>query len=92
MAAGAVASQAEGLKMVKYLGTPRHIVFTPIKLPLKCHGVLGPLSLIFLKELGLRLSAATVDTKSSSIVQWLYKGGNAASIRGTHISPHNTDF
>ena len=78
LAAGAVASQAEDRKKVKYSyleGQPG-ICFTPIAY--ETSGVVGPLSLIFL---GHRLSATPGDTKSysytctcSNVFQWLYKG------------------
>ena len=67
------------IKKIKYLyleGQPS-LVFTPVE----TLGVLGPLSLIFLKELGHRVSVTTGDTKTqkdihtcSSTFQWLYKG------------------
>ena len=76
MAAGAVASQAEDWKKAKYLYLEGHpgICFTPIAY--ETSAVVGLLSLIFLKELGHRLSATTCDTKSYSylVFQWLYKG------------------
>ena len=84
MAAGAVASQAEDLKKVKYSYLEGHpgICFTPIVF--ETSGVLVPLSLAFLKELGHRLSATTGDTRSYSyLLQRLsvaIQRGNAASI------------
>ena len=84
MAAGAVASQAEDLKKVKYSYLEGHpgICFTPIVF--ETSGVLVPLSLAFLKELGHRLSATTGDTRSYSyLLQRLSvatQRGNAASI------------
>ena len=93
MAAGAVASQAEDRKKVKYSyleGQPG-ICFTPIAY--ETSGVVGPLSLIFL---GHRLSATTGDTKSYSyLLQRLsvaVQRGNAASIIGTLFTPTRTDF
>ena len=84
MAAGAVASQADDQKKVYLEGHPG-ICFTPITY--ETSGVVGPLSLIFLKELGHRLSATTVDTKNYSyLLQRLsvaIQSGNAASIIGT---------
>ena len=95
MAAGAVASQAEDRKKAKYSYLEGHpgICFTPIAY--ETSGVVGPLSLIFPKELhvGHRLSATTSDTKSYSyLLQRLsvaVQRGNAASIIGTLFS---TDF
>ena len=54
MAAGAVASQAKDWKKVKYSNLEGHpgISFTPVAY--ETSGVVGPLSLIFLKELGHR--------------------------------------
>ena len=96
MAAGAVASQAEDQKKVKYSyleGQPG-ICFIPIAY--ETSGVVGPLSLIVLKELGHRLSATTGDTKSYSyLLQCLsvaVQRGNAASIIGTLFTPTRTDF
>ena len=89
LAAGAVASQAEDLKKIKYSYLDGHpgICFTPIAY--ESSGVVGPLSQIFLKELGHRLSATTGDTKSYSyLLQRLsvaVQRGNAASILGTLI-------
>ena len=96
MVAGAVASQAEDRKKVKYSYLDGHpgICFTPIAY--ETSGVVGPLSQIFLKELGHRLSATTGDTKSYSyLLQRLsvaVQRGNAASILGTLFSPSFTDF
>ena len=96
MVAGAVASQAEDRKKVKYSYLDGHpgICFTPIVY--ETSGVVGPLSQIFLKELGHRLSATTGDTKSYSyLLQRLsvaVQRGNAASILGTLFSPSFTDF
>eukprot|EP00731_Ephydatia_muelleri_P038823 Em0928g2a len=87
LAAGAVASQAEDRKKIKYSYLDGHpgICFTPIAY--ETSGVVGPLSQIFLKELGHRLSATTGDTKSYSyLLQRLsvaVQRGNAASILGT---------
>ena len=95
LAAGAVASQAEDLKKIKYSYLDGHpgICFTPIAYETS---VVGPLSQIFLKELGHRLSATTGDTKSYSyLLQRLsvaVQRGNAASILGTLFSPYTTDF
>ena len=82
MAAGAVTSQAEDLKKTKnsYLEGQPGLVFTPVTVetsrvlgPLSLiflkelsHRVLGPLSLIFLKELSYRVSVATGDIKNYS--------------------------
>ena len=96
MVAGAVASQAEDRKKVKYSYLDGHpgICFTPIAY--ETSAVVGPLSQIFLKELGHRLSATTGDTKSYSyLLQRLsvaVQRGNAASILGTLFSPTFTDF
>ena len=95
MAAGAVASQAEDLKKAKYSYLERHpgMCFTPIAI--ETSGVLGPLSMIFLRELGHRLSAITGDTKCYSyLIQRLsvaVQRGNAASILGTLFSSPTTD-
>ena len=89
-----VASQAEDLKKVKYSYLEGHpsICFTPIAF--ETSGVLGRLSLTFLKELGHRLSSTTGDTRSYSyLLQRLsmaIRRGNAASIRGILIS--SSDF
>ena len=66
MVAGAVAGHAEDRKKVKYSYLDGHpgICFTPTAY--ETSGVDGPLSQIFLKELGHRLSATTGDTKSYS--------------------------
>ena len=83
-------SQAEDRKKVKYSYMEGHpgICFTPIVY--ETSGVVGPLSLIFLRELGHRLSATTGDTKSYSyLLQRLsvaVQRGNAASIIGTLFS------
>ena len=65
-------SQAEDLKKTKYSyleGKP-DLVFTPVAV-----GVLGPLSLIFLKELGhAQLVTQKAMHTCSSTFQWLYKG------------------
>ena len=96
MAAGAAASQAEDRKKAKYSYLEGHpgIFFPPIAY--ETSGVVGPLSLIVLKELGHRLSATTDDTKSYSyLLQRLSVAvtrGNAASIIGTLFSPSSSDF
>ena len=96
MAAGAVTSQAEDWKKVKYSYLEGHpdICFIPIAY--ETSGVVSPLSLIFLKELGHRLSATTCDTESYSyLLQRLsvaVQRGNAASIIGTLFSPSSSDF
>ena len=93
-AAGAIASQAEDRKMVKYSYLEGHpgICFTPIAY--ETSGVVGSLSLIFLKELAHRLSATTGDTKSYSyLLQRLsvaVQRGNA--IIGTLFSPSSSDI
>ena len=75
----AVTSQAEDLKKAKYSWkTSRHI---------ETSGVLGPFSMIFLRELGRRLSATTGDTKRYLIqrLSVAVQRGNAASILGKLI-------
>ena len=85
MAAGGVASQAEDRKKVKYSRDTQAYVSPHIAY--ETSGVVGPLSLIFVKELGHRLSATTGDTKSYSyLLQRLsvaVQRDNAASIIGT---------
>ena len=63
----------EKCQVLLFGGTPRH-VFHPYFV-FETSGVLGPLSLTFLKELGHRLSATIEATAiCSSPFQWLYKG------------------
>ena len=96
MAAGTAASQAEDQKKAKYLYLEGHpgIRFTPIAY--ETSGVVGPFPLIFLKELGHRLSATTGDTKSYSYLlkrlSVAVQRGNTASIIGTLFSLSSTDF
>ena len=84
---GAAASQAKYLKQdkVRLFNEQPGCVFTPVDV--ETSGVLGPLSLIFLKELGHRVSVTTGDTKSyTSLLQRLsvaVQRGKVASIRGT---------
>ena len=79
------------LKKVKYSYLEGHpgICFTPIAF--ETSGVLGPLSLTFLKELGCKLSATTGDTRSYSyLLQRLsvaIKRGHAAPFSGYAKGP-----
>ena len=92
-----MASQAEDLKMAKYSYLEKHpgMCFTPIAIEMS--GVLGPLSMIFLRELGRSLSQPQlVNTISYSyLIQHLsvvVQRGNAASIlRQLFSSPTTTD-
>ena len=89
--AGLVASQAEKAKTQKYtlLGTSHH--FVPFAN--ETSGVFGPEAITFIKELGHRIRAETVEPRS---LQFLMQGiavavqrGNAATARGTSPPTHN---
>ena len=63
--AGLVAAQAEERKQVKYLHLAPDHFFAPVAI--ETSGVVGSLSMVFLKELGLCLEQATVESLS-----WTY--------------------
>ena len=89
MAAGAVASQAEDRKKVKYSyleGQPG-ICFTPIAY--ETSGVVGPLSLIFL---GHRLSATTGKLQLPAPTSFSGCTKGQCSIIGTLFTPTRADF
>ena len=96
MTGGAVTSQAEDLKKAKYSYLENHSGMCFTRITIEMSEAFGPLSMVFLRELGRRLSATTGDTKRYSyLIQRLsvvVQRGNAASILGTLISsPTTTD-
>ena len=91
--AGAVAALAEERKKTKYAHLDSSHTFTPVAI--ETSGVIGPQSMIFVRDLGRRLAQVTGEERSTTyLLQNLsvaVQRGNAASIRGTTgQSPLNT--
>ena len=64
LAAGEVAELAEERKCTKYNSLPVTHSFTPVAIDTS--GVIGPKSLVFLKELGRRVRRHTKDERATS--------------------------
>ena len=88
--AGAAAEQAATLKMTKYSNIPNSYLFIPVAI--ETLGSYCSDGLIFLQELGRRISRVTGDKRETTyLFQRLsvaIQRGNAASVMGTmsHIS------
>ena len=84
IAAGEVAAHAEERKCTKYAGLQVTHLFVPVAI--ETSGVIGPHSLVFLKELGRRVRQQTGDANATSyLLQRLsvaIQRGNSASILG----------
>ena len=63
---GKVAATAEERKCEKYQGLPPGHIFTPIAI--ETLGVIGPKSMVFLRELGRRIRAVTDEPKSADFL------------------------
>ena len=83
--AGLVAAAAEERKRIKYSNLSASHIFTPVAV--ETSGVLGPISVHFLKELGHRLTRVTGEVEATARlfqrVAVAVQMGNAASIMGT---------
>jgi len=83
--AGLVAASAEERKEAKYIGLGSLHSFTPVAI--ETSGVFGPKSLLFVRELGRRLTRVTGDVRSPEhLLQRLsvaVQRGNSAAVMGT---------
>ena len=80
-----VAEAAEERKCEKYRGLPPGHVFTPVAI--ETLGAIGPRSLVFLKELGLRIRGETGEPKATEyLLQRLsvaVQRGNCLAVLGS---------
>ena len=75
---GKVAASAEKRKCEKYQGLPPGHFFTPVAI--ETLGAIGPKSMVFLRDLGRRIRAATDEPKSTD---YLLQRISVAVQRGT---------
>lgn len=89
--AGSAAVSGEKLKQKKYQNLGNNYLFHPVAV--ETFGVYGPESLLFVHEIGRRLSQATKDNRSTSFlmerITIAIQRGNAASVLGTIPPSHN---